>query len=225
MDGRLGVVSARALRRSSSIFLARPVRSRGADDAWRSPYEARGSGRTLRESRRTATTAAAGGLRRWGDQMMSASGGATTAPARPQVVVASGASSTGRSTGSGAGGGYGTGLRRQRGAMLPQARSIVLNKAARSSPTVTWSARERRASARPTRCGRVRGQKPGFRPVLGVDPFADALIKVDPAGLNLAPLSWVTTRNFRLVIRWPRSAVLGEQQSLTWASSRRRSAR
>jgi len=192
----------------------------------------RGSGRGRFASRAaiasaTAATVVLTACGSGGDQTTSASGGATTAAApRPQVVVqASGSqfnpvqvykqAAPGVVTvlsvfgGSGvlgqAAAGQGSGF------VLNKDGEIVTNGHVVSQGTGSSLSKANQVYVEFADRNRVSAQ------VLGVDPFADvALIKVDPAGLNLAPLKLGDDAN--LQVGDPVAAIgspFGEQQSLT----------
>ena len=192
----------------------------------------RGSGRGRFASRAaiacaTAATVVLAACGSGGDKTTSASGGATTAAApKPQVVVqASGSqfnpvqvykqAAPGVVTvlsvfgGSGvlgqAAAGQGSGF------VLNKDGEIVTNGHVVSQGTGSSLSKANQVYVEFADRNRVSAQ------VLGVDPFADvALIKVDPAGLNLAPLKLGDDAN--LQVGDPVAAIgspFGEQQSLT----------
>ncbi len=192
----------------------------------------RGSGRGRFASRAaiacaTAATLLLAACGSGGDQTTSVSGGATTAAApKPQVVVqASGSqfnpvqvykqAAPGVVTvlsvfgGSGvlgqAAAGQGSGF------VLNKDGEIVTNGHVVSQGTGSSLSKANQVYVEFADRNRVSAQ------VLGVDPFADvALIKVDPAGLNLAPLKLGDDAN--LQVGDPVAAIgspFGEQQSLT----------
>jgi S1-C subfamily serine protease len=192
----------------------------------------RGSGRGRFASRAavacaTAATVVLAACGSGGDQTTSASGGATTTAApRPQVVVqASGSqfnpvqvykqAAPGVVTvlsvfgGSGvlgqAAAGQGSGF------VLNKDGEIVTNGHVVSQGTGSSLTKANKVYVEFADRNRVSAQ------VLGVDPFADvALIKVDPAGLNLAPLQ--LGNDATLQVGDPVAAIgspFGEQQSLT----------